>query len=197
LGVASGDPLQNGVVLWTRLAPDPLNGGGMPGRPIPVRWQVAEDERFRRVVRRGTARAAPHYAYSVHVEVGGLRPGREYWYRFAAGDEFSPPARTRTAPAAGARELSFAVASCQHYEHGWYVAYRDLARQDLDFVLQLGDYIYEDALVTCPALGSQKGAGLDDRRPVTHLGQSRSPRRARPVDATRVVRVSPTTAATV
>jgi alkaline phosphatase D len=145
LGVASGDPLPNGVVLWTRLAPDPLNGGGMPDRPLPVRWQVAEDERFRRVVRRGTATAASHYAHSVHVEVGGLRPGREYWYRFAAGGEFSPPARTRTAPAAGARELSFAVASCQHYEHGWYVAYRDLARQDLDFVLHLGDYIYEDA----------------------------------------------------
>ena len=145
LGVASGDPLPDGVVLWTRLAPDPLHGGGMPDRAVPVRWQLAEDERFRRVVRRGTARAAPYYAHSVHVEVGGLRPGREYWYRFAAGGELSPPGRTRTAPARGARRLSFAFASCQHYEQGWYVAYRDMARHDLDVVVHLGDYIYENA----------------------------------------------------
>src|SRR5919198_1311965 len=98
LGVASGDPLPDGVVLWTRLAPDPLHGGGMPDRAVPVRWQLAEDERFRRVVRRGTARAAPYYAHSVHVEVGGLRPRREDLYRLAArGGSRSRSRRTATA----------------------------------------------------------------------------------------------------
>lgn len=101
LGVASGDPAPDGVVLWTRLAPDPLalDGlGGMPDRAVDVRWEVAEDERFRRVVRRGVQRATARWGHSVHAEVHGLRPDRGYWYRFRVGDQVSPvgvPARHR------------------------------------------------------------------------------------------------------
>ena len=146
LGVASGDPEPDGVVLWTRLAPDPLEGGGMRPRPVRVRWEVAEDERLRRVVARGEAIARAEEGHSVHVEVHGLRPGREYFYRFVAGGEASATARTRTAPAPGSdAAVRFAFASCQHYEHGHYTAYRHMADEDLDLVLHLGDYIYEFA----------------------------------------------------
>ncbi|MGI5212115.1 alkaline phosphatase D family protein [Plantactinospora sp. CA-290183] len=145
LGVASGDPLPDGVVLWTRLAPQPLAGGGMPARPVPVRWEVAEDERFRRIARRGTALAHPDLAHSVHVEVCGLRPDTRYHYRFRAGAEISPAGRTRTAPADRSRpdRLRFAFASCQDYQAGAYTAHRHLAEEDLAFVAFLGDYIYE------------------------------------------------------
>ena len=145
LGVASGDPSPDGMVLWTRLAPDPLNGGGMPDGEVPVRWQVASDENFRRIVRRGAGPARPELAHSVHVEVEGLEPGREYFYRFEAGSELSPVGRTRTAPAAGASVsgMTFAFASCQQYEHGYFTAYRHMAEEDLDLVAHLGDYIYE------------------------------------------------------
>ncbi len=145
LGVASGDPAPRGVVLWTRLAPDPLDGGGMPAEAVPVRWEVATDERFRSVVARGTETARPELAHSVHVETTGLRPGAEYFYRFKAGREISPVGRTKTAPAAlsSPAELNFAFVSCQQYEHGYYTALRRLAEEDLDLVLHLGDYIYE------------------------------------------------------
>lgn len=145
LGVASGEPLPGGVVIWTRLAPEPLEGGGMPDRKVPVRWEVAEDENFRKVTRRGTAFARPELGHSVHVEVEGLSPAREYFYRFRAGPETSPTGRTKTAPEAGASlsRLTFAYASCQQYEHGYFTAYRRMAEEDLDLVLHLGDYIYE------------------------------------------------------
>ena len=100
LGVASGDPVPDGVVLWTRLAPAPLDPvGGMPPEAVPVHWEVAEDERFTRIVRKGVARAEPHWGHSVHVEVSGLRPARGYFYRFLAGGEASAIGRTKTAPA--------------------------------------------------------------------------------------------------
>lgn len=148
LGVASGDPLPDGVVLWTRLAPDPVapdGHGGMVRHHVPVMWQVAEDPGFRRVVRRGVALASATWAHSVHVEVTGLRPDRAYWYRFKAGHQLSPVGRTRTAPAPTARlrELSFAFASCQSYQDGYFTAYDHLAADDLDLVVHLGDYIYE------------------------------------------------------
>jgi alkaline phosphatase D len=148
LGVASGDPLPDGVVIWTRLAPDPLaddGRGGMPDRKVPVRWEVATDEGFRKVVRRGLAFAAPQLAHSVHVEVEGLDPAREYYYRFKAGQEISPLGRTKTSPSPGAKvdKLRFAFASCQQYEHGYYTAYSHMAEEDLDLVIHLGDYIYE------------------------------------------------------
>lgn len=115
LGVASGEPAPDGVVLWTRLAPEPLaqdGRGGLPDRKVPVQWQVAEDAGFRRVVRQGTEFARPELAHSVHVEVEGLRPAREYFYRFKAGPEPSPVGRTKTAPAPGASPEALAFALC-------------------------------------------------------------------------------------
>lgn len=151
LGVASGDPLPDGVVLWTRLAPEPLAGdglAGMPDREVPVQWQVATDERFRRVVAEGTEPARPEGAHSVHPEVAGLQPGAEYFYRFRAGRELSPVGRTKTAPAPGARldRFAFAFASCQNYPSGFYNSYANMVDEDLDLVAFLGDYIYEGGL---------------------------------------------------
>ncbi len=147
LGVASGYPGEHGVVLWTRLAPDPLKGGGMGAQPIEVAWEVAHDECFRRIARRGVTLARAEDAHSVHVEIQGLAPARWYWYRFRTGAELSPVGRTHTAPAASAATsgLRFAFASCQHYEHGYYTAYRHMARDALDLVVHLGDYIYESS----------------------------------------------------
>ncbi len=145
LGVASGDPLPDGVVLWTRLAPDPLAGGGMGTAPVDVEWLVARDDGMKDVVRSGTSSALPDLAHSVHVEVAGLDPDRVYWYRFRAGGIESPVGRTRTAPAASAspQALRFAFASCQNYVQGYYTAHANLAREELDAVFFLGDYIYE------------------------------------------------------
>jgi len=145
LGVASGDPMHDGVVLWTRLAPDPLNGGGMPPEPVEVRWEVADDEKMRQIVKRGRVTATAAWAHAVHVEVDGLKADRPYWYRFHAGEATSPIGRTRTLPKPGdeADRLRFAFASCQHYETGVFTAYRHLAAEDLDVVFHLGDYIYE------------------------------------------------------
>lgn len=118
----------------------------MPPAPVEVEWVVAEDEALRHVVRRGTATASPEWAHSVHVEVGGLRPDRWYWYRFTTGRAASAVGRARTLPAAGAaaERLRFAFASCQKYEVGYYTAYEHMAREDLDVVVFLGDYIYEN-----------------------------------------------------
>lgn len=145
LGVASGDPTSHGVVLWTRLAPDPLNGGGMDPEAVRVRWEIADDERMTRIVQSGEGIADPALAHSVHVEVSGLQPGRWYWYRFHAGNASTEPARTRTMPATSERvdRLRFAFASCQYWENGYYTAYRHMAEEELDLVFHLGDYIYE------------------------------------------------------
>ncbi len=146
LGIASGDPLPDGVVLWTRLAPDPLHGGGMKDHRVPVRWEVALDEDFKNVVRHGVEFAVPELGHSVHVEVDGLQPSTKYYYRFKAGSEVSPIGKTKTLPPYGAdiSKLSFAFASCQQYEHGYFTAYYHMAKEeDLDFVIHLGDYIYE------------------------------------------------------
>jgi alkaline phosphatase D len=148
LGVASGYPQPAGVVLWTRLAPVPeAPGGGMGPEVIPVRWEVAKDERMGQVVASGTAYATPEWAHSVHVEATGLEPARWYWYRFTAGDAASPVGRTRTAPGATAKpdKLRFAFASCQHYEQGYFSAYKHMLKDDLDLVVFLGDYIYESS----------------------------------------------------
>jgi len=145
LGVASGDPTPDGVVLWTRLAPDPVNGGGMAPEPVEVSWQLCDDESMSKVVKKGKTIASPDWAHSVHVEVEGLRPDRWYWYQFKAGNETSPKGRTRTMPEAKSlpARLRLAFASCQHYETGYYTAYEYMAKDDLDLVLHLGDYIYE------------------------------------------------------
>ena len=148
LGVASGDPDKNSVVLWTRLAPAPLTpDGGMPNAPVEVRWELAEDEAMKTVVQRGIAVATPLLGHSVHVEVAGLKPDRWYWYRFQSGEAVSPVGRTRTLPdpTANPSQLRFAFASCQHFENGYFTAYARMAQDDLDLVFHLGDYIYEGA----------------------------------------------------
>jgi alkaline phosphatase D len=149
LGVASGDPTQSGGVLWTRLAPRPLEPeGGMSGVRAAVDWEVADDDAFTRVVRQGRATAAPELSYSVHVDVDGLAPDRWYYYRFTSGDATSPVGRLRTTPIATAHTpLRMGVASCQHYESGYFTAYEHMAREELDLIAHLGDYIYEYAEV--------------------------------------------------
>jgi alkaline phosphatase D len=147
LGVASGDPSSDGFVIWTRLAPDPLSGGGMPNAPVEVSWEVAEDEQFSKVVASGKTAAVPDWAHSVHVEVTGLLPDRWYFYRFHAGMEQSRVGRARTFPTteANVKQLDFAFASCQHYETGLFTAYDHMLKDNLDLVVHLGDYIYEGA----------------------------------------------------
>src|SRR5215204_1699604 len=152
LGVASGEPRYGrsaaNLTLWTRLAPDPLNGGGMPQDDVEVRWEIAEDENFTAVVQSGTEIATAHEGHSVHVALQGLEPARYYWYRFKAGDEISRVGRTKTAPEAGAplSSMSFAFASCSDFQEGYFPAYRAIAEdEDLDVVFHLGDYIYEYA----------------------------------------------------
>lgn len=145
LGIASGDPLPGGVVLWTRLAPQPLLGGGMGSQSADVQWQVAKDEAFTQIVKEGTATATPKYGHSLHIEADGLAPNTRYYYRFMTGNEESPVGCTKTAPAYGSSvdELNFAFASCQHYTSGYYTAYDYMAEEDLDVIFFLGDYIYE------------------------------------------------------
>ena len=146
LGVAAGDPASDGFVIWTRLAPEPMERhGGMPLANFPVDWEVASDSGFRSVVAKGTELARPELAHSVHVEVAGLEPDRPYYYRFTAGGERSLRGRARTLPAPGAKTdaLKFGVAGCQHFEAGFFGAYRHLAREDLAFVYHYGDFIYE------------------------------------------------------
>lgn len=151
LGVASGEPLPDGVVLWTRLAPKPLApGSGMPDVPVTVQWEVATDEAMSSVVQRGVAMASPAWGHSVHVEVEGLSADHWYWYRFMVGNEVSPIGRTRTAPAAGTPTdaFRFAFASCQRWDQGLFTAYRDMAAQAPDLIVHLGDYIYESRINT-------------------------------------------------
>ena len=144
LGVASGCPRPGSVVLWTRLAPA---NETLPPENIALQWEMARDENFRDIVRFGTVLAAPALAHSVRAEVAGLDPARWYWYRFMAGDAVSATGRTRTAPAPDAanERLRLAFASCQKYEQGYFGAYRHMAREDLDLVVFLGDYIYESS----------------------------------------------------
>ena len=145
LGVASGDPTESSVILWTRLAPDPLSGGGMPGDDIEVMWEVATDDAFTDVVRRGSAVAMAELAHSVHVDADGLEPDSSYHYRFTIDDFTSPLGRTRTFPAADTSppNLRFGFSSCQNWEQGFYAAHRHAAAEDLAFFVWLGDYIYE------------------------------------------------------
>lgn len=147
LGVASGDPLADRVVLWTRLAPVPLAGGlaGMPDDRFDVTWQVARDARFNRVVAEGTATAEPANAHAVHVDATRLEPATDYFYRFGLDEWTSPTGRTRTLPEPGAAvdRLGLGVVCCQSFGTGHYAAYRHLRDEDLDLVVHLGDYIYE------------------------------------------------------
>jgi alkaline phosphatase D len=160
LGVASGDPSPDGFVIWTRLVAESSQptGTGIPLGPVVVDFVVARDENLKRVVQTGQVYAAPELAHSVHVEVEGLEPDREYWYAFRVGDTQSMVGRSRTLPAIGSRpdRLNFAFASCANYTHGYYTAYRAMAEEDLDLVVFLGDYIYEGG--SDAALERQVGA---------------------------------------
>lgn len=148
LGLASGCPTADGVVLWTRLAPRPFEADGGMKKPAAVQWQVAEDSRMRRVVARGQVRTSAALAHSVHIELSGLDADRVYYYRFRTGSHLSEVGRTRTLPRPGARvdELMFAFASCQDYASGYYSPYAHMANDDLDFVVHLGDYVYEGGI---------------------------------------------------
>jgi alkaline phosphatase D len=145
LGVASGDPASDGVVLWARLAVTSVREAGVGTDPVQVRWEVSEDDRFSRIVRRGSAEGRPELGHSVHVEVDGLRPGREYFYRMIAGGEVSPVGRTKTTPDPTSEpdRIDFAFLSCQHFEQGYYTGLRHLSEESLDLIVHLGDYIYE------------------------------------------------------
>jgi alkaline phosphatase D len=149
LGVASGDPAPDGAVIWTRLAPRPLaedGRGGMPDAAVEVEWEVAGDAGFGTVVQRGVTFARPETAHSVHVELTGLRSGAEYYYRFRAAGFLSPAGRIRTAPQPNSlpQQLTICAVSCANYEDGWFTAYRGVADEQPDLVVELGDFIYED-----------------------------------------------------
>lgn len=138
LGVASGYPRPESVVLWTRV----IASSG--ARSLPVHWELAADEGFQRIVARGTELALADDAFSVHAEPSGLDPARTYWYRFEALGVLSPVGRTRTAPApASSATLRLAIASCQRFDTGHYAAWARVANQPIDLVVFLGDYIYE------------------------------------------------------
>ncbi|MDQ0602531.1 alkaline phosphatase D [Streptomyces canus] len=146
-GLASGDPLPNGVLLWTRVTPtaEAIPGSGL-GPDTEVGWVVAKDKAFTNVVAKGTTTATAATDHTVKADVRGLEPATEYWFRFSAGGTDSPAARTRTAPAADSAvpNLRFGVVSCANWEAGYFSSYRHLAaRGDLDAWLHLGDYIYE------------------------------------------------------
>ncbi|MEO7887657.1 MAG: alkaline phosphatase D family protein [Polaromonas sp.] len=145
LGVASGSPTHDSVVIWTRLVLDAADPLRLQQKPVAVRWELAHDENFSRIVQTGQTQAVGALAHSVHAEVQGLEPDRWYFYRFITGGAASPVGRTRTFPAPDAvvARLRLAYASCQRWEHGYYSAYRHMRDENLDVVLFLGDYIYE------------------------------------------------------
>lgn len=147
LGVASGDPFPGGAVIWTRLAPDPLDPDAIGQDPVPVRYEIAEDEKFQTLAQKGAAVAYHANAHTLHIAIEGLRPNRPYFYRFMAGDEVSPTGRLVTAPAVMAPidQFRFAFASCQQYEMGYFGAYKDMVDSDVSLIVHLGDYIYESS----------------------------------------------------
>ncbi len=146
LGVASGDPTANSAMIWTRLVPKLYEpDGGLDGVKVVVGWEVAEDEQFAKIVKRGRYTTVPELGNSAHVDVTGLEPDHWYFYRFTLAAGPSPVGRLRTTPADGAQTpLKFGFVSCQHYESGLFTAYDHLSREGkLDLVTHLGDYIYE------------------------------------------------------
>jgi alkaline phosphatase D len=146
LGVASGEPAADGFVIWTKLAPEPLRpDGGLPMKAIQVQWEVALDPQMRQIAAKGDVIARPELGHAVHVEVAGLQPNREYYYRFNCGGERSMTGRSRTLPPTGSslEGLRFGVIGCQRYEDGFYTAFKHLAEERFDIVFHYGDYIYE------------------------------------------------------
>jgi alkaline phosphatase D len=176
-GVASGDPLPTGVILWTRVTPSPdATPGSGAGRPTAVQWVVADDPDLKRVVQRGTVTTSPDSDHTVKVDVSGLQPDRAYFYDFRALGSASPVGSTRTAPAedTGPALLRFGMVSCSNYTGGYFSAYRLLAeRDDLDFVVHLGDYLYEYGNVPEDEGGDRYGPasliGKRDHDPATEM----------------------------
>ena len=163
LGVMSGDPDGDSFVLWTRLAPDPLNGGGMPNERVNVKVTVARDPGMTQIVRRAVVRALPQDGHAVHVKASRLSPNTIYYYQFEAMGEQSPIGRTRTFPTkkSDVDRMRFAFTSCQDYEAGFFSAWSDIAAlaergEDIDFVCQLGDYIYEYAPAATPPVSADR-----------------------------------------
>ncbi len=151
LGVASGDPSTNSVIIWTRLAPDPLNGGGIAEEEVPVRWEVATDIEFTDIVSSGDVVATARHGHSIHVEVAPPA-GAVAYYRFRVGEFTSPVGATRVAPDSSSLDtVRIATASCQNYTAGYYTAYDDMVKQSPDLVVFLGDYIYEGGVGTLGA----------------------------------------------
>ena len=146
LGVASGQPRADSVVLWTRLLVQDADAA-QNTQALPVLCEVFADEALRQPVGQWTVMTDAQRGMSVHIEAKGLLPARHYWYRFSCGSASSPVSRTRTTPGAQDKvaQLRMALASCQHFEQGFFSAHRDIAQQDLDMVLFVGDYIYESS----------------------------------------------------
>ena len=137
-GVASGDPLADGIMLWTRATPD-----GAP-TSLTLAWELSRDSDFNSVVRSGTVEAAASRDYTVKIDVRELEPGATYYYRFRSASAYSGTGRARTLPAAGVAAVKLAVVSCANYPAGYFHAYREASRiENLDAFIHLGDYIYE------------------------------------------------------
>jgi len=162
--VASGDPTPEGVVLWTRLMSDVQRDQSWQREAIQVEWEVGTEENFGRIVRRGRELAVPEFGHSVHVDVNELQPNRWYWYRFKCGSASSPIGRTKTAPSGPADRIRFAFASCQNYQNGYYTAYQNMVREDLDVVVFLGDYIYEGAGTAARSVTAPEPVDLEGYR---------------------------------
>ena len=168
LGVASGSPTFDSVVLWTRLHVKAEPDADLGRNPVTVRWELAHDEQFKRIAQSGQVRTSPELAHSVHVEVAGLEPDRWYFYRFIAGAAASPVGRTRTFPKpdAAVNRLRLGYASCQKWEDGFFTAWRHMRDEDLDAVMFLGDYMYEYPAINGRVRVPPGGwvLGLDDYR---------------------------------
>lgn len=146
MGVASGSPTSDSIVLWTRLDPHALEAAGLSQQAVPVRWQLAQDEKFSDILAQGVIQATPALGHSIHAEVSALQPDHHYFYRFICGSATSTTGRTKTFPHAGdasVKRLRLAYASCQQWGNGYFNAYRHMLDENLDLVMFLGDYIYE------------------------------------------------------
>lgn len=135
-GVASGDPLQDRVILWTRLTPVDFSA------PLKVTWEIATDDQFKQNLKTGTVQTNKTDDFTVKVDATGLQAGMTYYYRFRFGSKVSPVGQTKTLPVT-TNKVGFAVCSCSNYPAGYFYVYREMAKQNVDVVIHLGDYIYE------------------------------------------------------
>ena len=145
LGVASGDPTPESVILWTRLSSEVMSQLGAVNDTIAVDYEISPTRNFSNAIRSGSIAAVADLGHSVHADIRGLEPDKVYYYRWHVGGVTSPIGRTKTAPSASARNQHFrlAFASCQQYEHGYFTAYQHMAEEEFDLIIHLGDYIYE------------------------------------------------------